>query len=200
MGSPIFQPCSLALPGPCYHKRHPLRPALYPPEEPLSPAKLGIHRHSWSLAGHTLRPAQACTISTLQACAPKACQAGDQHTHDLCSTRPCPQAFASLHDIHPVRPRPSSLYRPAQSLLCRAMPPRPATLAIHTRRTSALLATPPQACMISTLPSHATKACQASDPQTFMIINGPAQASTISAGLCPSHLHRPARSSPGLCP
>jgi hypothetical protein len=33
----------------------------------------------------SLRPAQVYTISTLQACAPKACPAGDPYTHDLCS-------------------------------------------------------------------------------------------------------------------
>jgi hypothetical protein len=101
MGSLIPRPCSLALPGPCYPKLPLLRTTWSPPNEPLRPAKLGIHRHSRSLPGHTLRPAQACTISTLLRHVPKACHAGDPYTHNLCSTRT----------------RPSGLCRPVWSLL-----------------------------------------------------------------------------------
>jgi hypothetical protein len=56
----------------------------------------------------------------------------------------------------------------------------------------------PQACeasdphtrMISALSGHAPKACQASNPQAF----------TISAGRCPSGLHRTRQSLPGSTP
>jgi hypothetical protein len=51
------------------------------------------------------RPAQACIISTLQACAPKACQAGDPHTHNLLSAGQLPQGLLSwgstdTQDLH----------------------------------------------------------------------------------------------------
>jgi hypothetical protein len=79
MGFLILWPCSLALPGPCYPKHPALRTKQSLPNELLTPAKQGIHRHSRSPPGHILRPVQACTISTLQACASKACQARDPH-------------------------------------------------------------------------------------------------------------------------
>jgi hypothetical protein len=52
------------------------------------------------------RLAQACTISTLQAWASKACQARDPHTHDLCSAGPRPPPGMSsrgptdMQDLH----------------------------------------------------------------------------------------------------
>jgi hypothetical protein len=83
--------------------------------KPLRPAKPGIHRHSRSLPGHALRPAQACTISALLRHVPEACNAGDPHTisvplghapqvctglHDLRSARTCPQGLQHLQSIH----------------------------------------------------------------------------------------------------
>jgi hypothetical protein len=38
-----------------------------------------------ALPATPIKPAQHCTIFTLQRCAPKACQAGHPHTHYLCS-------------------------------------------------------------------------------------------------------------------
>jgi hypothetical protein len=64
---------------------------------------------------------------------------------------------------------PPGLHRPAQTPLCQAMPPRPAKLAIHRHSRSP--------------PGHALS---------------PAQASTISTGLLPLRLQRPAQSPPGL--
>jgi hypothetical protein len=59
---------------------------------------LGRYKHSqspfrWATPA---RPTQLYTIFTLQACAPKACQAGDPHMHNLHSAGPSPlppQAF-----------------------------------------------------------------------------------------------------------
>jgi hypothetical protein len=120
--------------------------------EPLRPAKPAIHRHSRSLPGYppqahtglqrfsfcqamSLRPEQACTISAVLGHAPKACQAGDPHMHDLCHSAPL------------------GLHRPAQTLLCwpvplmpaqactistRTMPLKPAKLANHRHKRSSL--------------------------------------------------------------
>jgi hypothetical protein len=57
------------------------------------------------------RPTHPCTIFTLQACASKACQAGDPHTHNLCSARLCPPK--------PVKP---GIHRHTGSLLCQLVP------------------------------------------------------------------------------
>jgi hypothetical protein len=81
---------------------------------PLKPAK-----HSQSLLHQPapLRPAQACTISALPGHAPKACQAGDPHKHNLHRAVPsgCQAGDPQTYTIS-TRPRPSDLHRPAWSL------------------------------------------------------------------------------------
>jgi hypothetical protein len=63
----------------------PLRPAAWRYKQACSPFHLAMPP----------RPAQPCTIFTPQACAPKACQAGDPHTHDSFSAGPCPPSLSS---------------------------------------------------------------------------------------------------------
>jgi hypothetical protein len=58
------------------------------------------------------RPAQPCTIFTPQACAPKACQAGGPHKHDLHSDGLCPPSLSSqgstdMQDLHSNSLHPS---------------------------------------------------------------------------------------------
>jgi hypothetical protein len=56
------------------------------------------------------KPAQHCTIFTLQGCAPKACQAGDPHTHHL--PRIHRYAGSPLHWPVPFRHAKPTLQRP----------------------------------------------------------------------------------------
>jgi hypothetical protein len=82
------------------------------------------------------RPAQICTIFTLQACAPKACQAGDPpppltHTHNLHSAGP-----------HPPKPIKMGVHRQAGSPLCRPVPFRHAKPMLQRPTTSPQLRPP----------------------------------------------------------
>jgi hypothetical protein len=69
------------------------------------------------------KPAQHCTIFTLQDCAPKACQARVTHTHtyththDLHSAQPCPpslssQGYTDMQDLHSASLCPSGTPSP----------------------------------------------------------------------------------------
>jgi hypothetical protein len=126
-------------------------------------------------ASPTPRSALACSISTVLGHAPKACHAGDPHTHDLRSAGPCPAV----------------LHRPAQSLLCLAMSPGPAKLQatdIHDlcwdtpsglhRPTPSPLGCSPHACIgLHDLRQYRVpKACQAGNPQTHRLSTLPAHA------------------------
>jgi hypothetical protein len=88
------------------------------------------------------RPAQICTIFTLQACAPKPCQAGDLHMHNLHSAGPGPpkpvkpgthrHTGSPLHQPVPFRHAKPTLQRPATSPQLKAstrkpMAPHPST-------------------------------------------------------------------------
>jgi hypothetical protein len=68
--SPILQPCQ----GRATPNSHPSDSWDHCWTEPLRPAKLAIHRHSWSLLGHAYQ----------------ACQDGDPHMHDFFSIGPRP--------------------------------------------------------------------------------------------------------------
>jgi hypothetical protein len=100
------------------------------------------------------RHAQACTISTLQAWAPKVCQAGDTHTHNPCSaggTRRPAQACTGLHHL---------CFSESGS---QGLPHQRSTDIYDLRQAM------PSGLQISALLGHAPKAWQAEDPQTFTI-------------------------------
>jgi hypothetical protein len=142
---------------------------------PPRPAKLAIHTHTWSISillgclpPVLNRPAQ------YPLCKPAPLRPAKLEIHKSTisapTAKPRPQACTGLQAIHSVRPCTSGLHRPAQSLLCWAIPPRPAMLAIHKYSWSLL--------------GHTLR---------------PAQASMISTALHPSHLHSPAQSPLETC-
>jgi hypothetical protein len=129
MGSPILWPCSLALPGQCYPKLPPLRPARSPPNEPLRPAKPGIHTHMIStLSGHAPRSAQASIISAglyhsglhdlHRDHAPKACQASNPQTGRISTPRAHALQACQVH-------APKAHQLPQKASTCRPVGPHP---------------------------------------------------------------------------
>jgi hypothetical protein len=95
-GNPqIFTICTRLCPQACTGLHHLCCASLLPSGLP-SHRSTGIH-DLCSTRPMPPRPAQACTISTLLGHAPKACQAGDPHTHNLHSPGQCCQACTGLH-------------------------------------------------------------------------------------------------------
>jgi hypothetical protein len=78
---------------------------------PCSPALHSPALHNLCFDGHPLKPAQQCTIFTLQGCARKACQARDPYTHNLHS--------ALMQPPKPVKP---GIHRHAGSPLHQPVP------------------------------------------------------------------------------
>jgi hypothetical protein len=90
MGSPILGP-HFSLPGPHSPKLPPLRPTRSPADRPPEACQAGDPQTFTISTGPRCsgldRPAQAC--------APKTCQTGDPHMHDLHSVGTHPQACTS---------------------------------------------------------------------------------------------------------
>jgi hypothetical protein len=93
---------------------------------------------------------------------------------------------SGLHDLHSIGPCPSGLHRPAWSLLCWAMPLRPAKPVIH-----GLAADIHDLCwaapsdLHSALPAHAPHACTGLHNLCRVTPLMAARACTISAGTVP---------------
>jgi hypothetical protein len=97
------------------------------------------YTHAWSPFYWAMpsRPTQACTISSLQACTLKACQARDPHMHDLCSAGPALQAcqardpqtcristpLACALQAHQANSPKTHYFTSAKGLHCRRTPP-----------------------------------------------------------------------------